>query len=236
MELSFHTITNGNKERIKSTTKALLKYNLHTKLHHFDKHPTNGRLGCFLSHIQLFKYAKKHCMEYICITEDNLTFVSHRISKYLLNHLYQFIESNSTWNIIILGGWYIPLTLVDKTSYKSIYNTKSIHGTSCYIIHKRLYTNILKCYKNFTDEHIDKYIMEMAYPESYILYPLLFRRNNIIPTSNTYFSNSIVNGYYYILCSKSTHKFMEYYATHYFHVWVLCFCIILLFIFAYVLH
>ena len=229
MDLVFHTITNGNKDRITSTKKSFNKYNLSSIFFYFEKHKTNGKLGCFLSHINILKYAKKHDMEYICITEDNLIYNHHTI-KTISKHITQFITTNSTWNILILGGWYIPFSTVENTIYPSIYKTRSIHGTSCYIIHKRFYTKIIEDYKNHTDEHIDAYLMRTAQPQAYIVYPLLFRRNNFIPTTNSYFSNEIVNGYYYIAFSKKVHKWIEYFATNQFLLWLVSCGIIILFL------
>jgi GR25 family glycosyltransferase involved in LPS biosynthesis len=227
MNLEFHTITNGDKDRINSTKKAFKRYGLSTTFFHFKKHPTNGKLGCFLSHIKMFKYAYKHNMEYICISEDNLTTISTRL-KSIYKNIETFITTHPNWNMLLIGGWYIPLATVEPTIYHSIYKTNSIHGTSCYIIHKRFYTKILKQYTSHIDEHIDAYLMRKAQPCAYILSPLLFRRNNIIPTSNTYFSNEIVNGYYYMICSKSAHNMMEYYATNHIVFWSIAIIIILL--------
>lgn len=235
MNLQFHTITNGNKDRINSTKRAFERYGLSTTFIHFKKHPTNGKLGCFLSHIKLFKYAQKHDMEYICISEDNLTNNFTRL-KSIDKNIEKFITTHSSWNILIIGGIYHPLVTVEPTIYNSIYKTNSIHGLCCYIIHKRFYTKILKQYTSHIDEHIDAYLMRKAQPRAYILSPLLFLRNNIIPTSNTYFSNSIVNGYYYIVCSKSAHNMMQYYATNHIVFWsigiiIILLCIILWFLY-----
>jgi len=235
MKIPFYSITNGNQERIACTTKALMNYGITTEFFHFEKHKTNGKVGCFLSHISMYKYALAHDMEYICITEDNLT-TSSRMSTSIKKHIHRFITTHPTWNIIVLGGWYIPFSTVEHTTYPSIYKTSSIHGTSCYIIHKRFYTTILKQYKSHINEHIDAYIMREAQPQAYIIYPLLFRRNNIIPTSNTYFSNDIVNGYYYITCSKDAHRTMEYFATNHITIWLVSCGIVLLCILLWFLH
>jgi GR25 family glycosyltransferase involved in LPS biosynthesis len=208
----FHTITNGDENRIKKTKEAFEHYHLKNEFHYFMKHPTNGRLGCFLSHIKLFKYAKKHGMEYIFISEDNLS-INHKINK---RELYDFMHQSSSWNIIILGGWLIPFVTFNTTPYSSIFKTSSIHGTSAYVIHKRFYEPILKQYSTHQLEHIDAYLMSQAQPHAYIVSPLMFYRNNCIPTTNSYYiPNQIVDYYYYFTFSKTVRHFFEYYSIHY---------------------
>jgi len=228
LQQPFHIITNGNRKRITCTKKSLEKYGLESKIFQFERHPTNGRLGCFHSHINLYKYAQHNNLEYIIICEDSIIHTMKRIPKKIQEEVYHLL-TKPNWNIILLGGWFIPFTRFTKTNYSSIYKTNSIHGTSCYIIHKRFYSLILKDYTNHFDEHIDKYLMDKSDNKAYIVSPVIFTRNNVIPTSNTYFSNKIVNMYYYINCSKSLSDFWQYYAVHYEKIWLL-FIILLLFL------
>ena len=222
----FHTITNGDENRINKTKEAFEHYNLKNIFHHIPKHPTDGRLGCFLSHIKLFKYAEKHGMEYIFISEDNLS-INNNINKLELD---DFMRNSSSWAIIILGGWLIPFVTFTTTSYTSIFKTSSIHGTSAYVIHKRLYKPILKHYKKHQTEHIDSYIMKCAKSHAYIVSPLIFYRNNTIPTTNSYYiPNKIIDYYYYINCSKHARTFFEYYSIHYESILLLVILIIFMF-------
>lgn len=222
----FHTITNGDKNRIKKTKEAFEYFNLKNKFHYFPKHPSNGRLGCFLSHIKLFRYAEKKGMDYIFISEDNLS-INNKIN---FIELEDFMLKSSSWNIIILGGWLIPFVTFTNTSYTSIFKTSSIHGTSAYVIHKRLYLPILNQYKKYLSKHIDAYLMEFAQPHAYILSPLVFYRNNNIPTTNSYFiPNDLVNYYYYFTCSKMVRSCFEYYSVHYESIFLLIILIICMF-------
>ena len=225
-DIVFHTITNGDENRIKKTKEAFDHFNMKHTFHYIPKHPSNGRIGCFLSHIKLFKYAKKHGMDYIFISEDNLS-INNKINKIELE---DFMAKSSSWNIIIIGGWLISFVTFTNTSYTSIYKTSSIHGTSAYVIHKRFYEPILKQYKKHLSEHVDAYLMRMAQPYAYILSPLTFYRNNTIPTTNSYIlPNKIIDYYYYIAYSKHIRDFFEYYSIHYESIFLLIILLISLF-------
>jgi GR25 family glycosyltransferase involved in LPS biosynthesis len=191
-----HVITNGDKVRIKQTITALETYNLSYKLHEIPRHPTNGRLGCFLSHITLYRYAQKHNMDYICIAEDNIC-SSHNIEHYhSIQKDLQLVQQTS-WEIIYLGGW---ITVVFgkyySTPYTTLYETHNPHGLSFYLIHKRLYQPILSCYKKYSQPnditHIDTVINVLA-KKSYVAVPLLFYRDYQLKTTNLYTSYPLVN-------------------------------------------
>jgi GR25 family glycosyltransferase involved in LPS biosynthesis len=224
-----HVITNGDKKRLHYTKKALSNYKLKSKIFTFPRHPTNGKKGCFLSHIHLYKYAQQNDLEYIIICEDSIIHTLNAIPKKTQEEI-NILLNKPDWNIILLGGWFIPFTRFGKTTYSSIYKTTSIHGTSCYIIHKRLYTSILENDVDTIDEHIDRYLIEKAGTEAYIISPVIFTRNNIIPTTNTYFSNFIANIFYYINCSSILSNFWQYYAVHYVKVWIIILAIIIIII------
>ena len=169
-------------------------------------------MGCFQSHVHLYKFAHQHDMEYIGIAEDNSIHMHDTLPASVVLNVNQLLPTQD-WDLILLGGWFIPFSRYTHTSYPSLYKTTSIHGTSCYIIHKRLYTKILATYEHHLDKHIDAYLMNQS-ASCYMVSPLLFRRNNTIPTSNTYFSNAIVNAFYYINCSRTATLMWEFYSIH----------------------
>jgi len=226
--LCFHIITNGNPDRIETTRTAFETYGLKFQWEHSDKHPTNGKRGCFLSHIKLFRHAKKEGMEYIAIAEDNLIQMHDRIPSSVAREVAALLPTNE-WGLVLLGGWFVPFSSYGARHGTTLYKTSSIHGTSCYIIHRRLYLSILEHYKPHLDEHIDAYLMN-ASPCSYIVAPLLFRRNNTTPTSNTYFSNTVVNWFYYINCSRAATVWWEFYSIHALSIQTVFLVLVLLFL------
>lgn len=201
-----HIITNGDKDRIKQTINAIKTYNLSYKLHEIPRHPTNGRLGCFLSHIKLYRYAKKHNMDYICIAEDNIC-SSNNIEHYqnIQNDL-QLVQKTS-WEIIYLGGWITNMFgQYYSTPYSTLYDTHDTHGLSFYMIHKQLYQKMLLYYKNYIKpndiQHID-YVINLLAKKPYVSVPLLFYRDYQLKTNNLYSSCVLFNNvlsfvhYYY---------------------------------------
>jgi hypothetical protein len=204
--LTVHIITNGDKNRINKTIDAIQSYHLSYKIHTIPKHKTNGRLGCFLSHITLYQYAKKHKLQWICISEDNICSANIKEYNTILEDISK-VQKSSSCEVLYIGGWITnPFRIYTKTNYSTLYETNSTHGTSFYMIHKQLYERILSSYKKYctdtTCDHIDNVITLLA-KRQYVCCPFLFYRNNQIKTTNLYFSNSISNNllgsfhYYY---------------------------------------
>lgn len=193
---TIHIISNGDDSRIKATIKALKSYDFSYQIHLIPRHPTNGRLGCFLSHIKLYRYANKHNLDYICIAEDNIC-SSNLLKEY--NKIKNDIENviKQPWEVIYLGGWITsPFIFYQATSFSTLYETHTTHGTSFYMIHRNLYQKILSSYKRHIQpnniEHIDVVINLLA-KKPYVSVPLLFYRDYQIKSTNLYFSNPTYN-------------------------------------------
>ena len=196
MLFTVHVITNGDPSRIEQTSNALKEYDLSYEIHTIPRHPTDGRLGCFLSHIQLYEYAKKNDMNWIVIAEDNLITHPKSDAKHLqsvrqLHHVYEWIDKNE-WEIIYLGGWVKPFIRYTKTSMPWLYGTHSTHGTSFYIIHKRFYERVLETYQKHTSEHIDDFMNSIAH-QPFVLVPFVGYRNPYLNTTNRYFDTPWIN-------------------------------------------
>lgn len=236
MRLHFHVITNGDPERIELTKEAFDTFAISHEFHHFEKNKRDGKLGCFESHIKMLEYARDKQLDYICIAEDNIMVVNKKINRLVHLELNELIET-SKWNIIICGGWFIPFTMCTSTSFQYIYKTTSIHGTSCYIIHKRFYKKILESYHKHMNEHIDYFYMSKAKKHAYILNPFLFRRNNRLATTNSYLINSVVDMYQYINCSDRAIRGWSFYSKHYkLILYLILFIILLLFCIIYIIY
>ena len=226
--IPIYTITNGDETRKKKTIESFHIYGLKPRFIHFPRNLANGKLGCFMSHIEMFKYAHSRNMDFICISEDNIISNGKKIPTEIDDELKQFIKKEPKWNMIILGGFFHPSYLVTSTSYSSIYQTSYVHGTSCYIIHKRLYKRMIRYYSSYKDFHIDWVLSFLSKGHSYIVHPLFFYRNGELPTTNRYFSNTIVNYYYYLFYNKPVQYALEKYSIFYIYIW-LCISIVLFF-------
>ena len=61
----------------------------------------NGHIGCSKSHIQILKEAATQNYEYVCILEDDVSFLNPQETKDKLNKI---MKKNINWDVIILGG------------------------------------------------------------------------------------------------------------------------------------
>lgn len=212
--LRFYVITNGNENRMKLTEDAYSTYKLNMEWVRIPKHPTNGRIGCFESHIQVLRYAKQKDLDYICVAEDNVITTNQTIRTRVQHSVMKFIQHHPDWKLFLLGGFYHPFNILKQTSYPYIYTTHSIHGAQCYVIHRRLYNAVLDTYQAHLHRHYDAYLVEQAVGQTYILSPLLFYRNPTLSTTNTYWSNYLINFYYKCAYSKPIRDTFETYAIH----------------------
>ena len=227
--LTVHVITNGDPIRMAATTATFNTYKLAYTFHHFEKHPTDGRLGCYLSHIALFNYAKKNNMEYIAIAEDNLKPTAITLDPRVNKEIQTYLATPS-WNILLMGGFTLPFDRYSKSGYSYIYNTPQIHGTSFYIIHRQLYEKVLDHFNPKCDEIIDMHINRIG-GSSHVLYPLLFHRDNSISTTLRYLwdptLNTIVSYILNILRDSHVIRLMEDLAYYWIYFYLtVCICIL----------
>lgn len=187
MNVKIHVITNGDQERIKKTSNALENYGMTFEFHTFPKHPTNGRHGCYESHIKMYEYALQHSMDWIAIAEDNIVCAQESIPISLKSDIKKVLKQDE-WEIILFGGWVKPFIRYKKTD-SSLFETHDTHGTSFYFIHKRLYKKMLKHY-TFREDHIDNILNQIS--KRPLVSHFLFYRDYQIQTSNTYFTNSFL--------------------------------------------
>jgi GR25 family glycosyltransferase involved in LPS biosynthesis len=228
MNVTIHVITNGDQERIKKTSDALESYGLTFEFHTFPKHPTNGRHGCYQSHIKMYEYARQHNMDWIAIAEDNIVCAQESIPTTLDRDIKKVLKQNE-WEIILFGGWVKPFIRYKKTEYPTLFETHDTHGTSFYFIHKRLYKKMLKHY-SFREDHIDNILNQVA--NTPLVSQFLFYRDYQIQTSNTYFSNSFLQSglsyFHYYYRRPCIMNLLQQFATNWEIVYL---CLIIVFIF-----
>ena len=80
----------------------------------------NGEIGCFLSHINIWKKALKRKYKYILILEDDIIFTDN--FKNNLIKYYNQVPDN--WDIIHLGGSRIKGKLINKNIIKPVFDEK----------------------------------------------------------------------------------------------------------------
>lgn len=150
----------------------------------FNKHEV-GWKGCLDSHINIYKYAEKNNLDFILVLEDNVCLSPTANLKF--NSLYNIMNKNTDWDTIILGGFISPFSECDTTEYTDLYKTDCIHGTSCYAIHKRLFSKLIVEYENKKiNSPIDVYLSTFR---QYIFRPLIFHHRVVDSTVNTHLNS-----------------------------------------------
>lgn len=170
-----HLITlNETKDREARAVAQLEEARVKYRVHKFDRHQI-GWKGCIESHLEV--YRRNITEPYILVCEDNIQIADKtRILKHLHDpnsDLNRFLQT-PLWGIIIIGGYILrPWDYCQKTEFPSIYETRNNnHGTVAYIIHSRLYKEILRLNDiSPINVHFDIFISGYT---THIYNPLLF--------------------------------------------------------------
>jgi hypothetical protein len=100
-----------------------------------------GNVGCTLSHIRCIELAKARGWPQVLICEDDITFID---SGVFLTSLGKFLESESSWDVLVLGGNNCPPFSVISEYYVRVHN---IQTTTGYIVRKEYYDVLLANFK-----------------------------------------------------------------------------------------
>jgi len=171
-------------ERTKYVEDLLINNNFKYKLFKFSRHEIPWK-GCLNSHIFLYREALKKNLDYIIILEDNVT-LSHKYDKSKYENLFKIANTKKDWDVIIFGGFIMPLSACHSTEYPELFKTIDNYGngTSAYLISKKGYIKALLDYdKQKINIPIDVYLSKI---EQYIYNPILFHHRIIPSTVNSY--------------------------------------------------
>lgn len=100
----------------------------------------DGRIGCTMSHIKCLEYAIENDLDYILISEDDITFLNPVL---LENSLKNFIENVNDWDVLLLGA---NVNEVEKknNNYLKIIDAQTTTG---YIVKKHYFNTLLDNFK-----------------------------------------------------------------------------------------
>lgn len=102
---------------------------------------TAGNVGCALSHIRCIEMAKARDWPQVLICEDDITFMDAGV---FINSLGQFLESEDSWDVLVLGGNNCPPFSIISDYYVRVHN---IQTTTGYIVKKEYYDVLLANFK-----------------------------------------------------------------------------------------
>jgi len=114
-----------------------------------NKHPLGGTVGCYDSHLQLYKHCLKYNYEYALIFEDDIIINSKNI-KNILNKFFYIKKKYPLWYKINCHNWGI---ISFKCKIKDgIYMANGV-GNMCYFISRRAMQKTFETH--ITQNHID---------------------------------------------------------------------------------
>jgi GR25 family glycosyltransferase involved in LPS biosynthesis len=102
---------------------------------------TAGNVGCALSHIRCIEMAKARGWPQVLICEDDITFMDASV---FMTSLGQFLESEISWDVLVLGGNNCPPFSIISDYYVRVHN---IQTTTGYIVKKEYYDVLLANFK-----------------------------------------------------------------------------------------
>lgn len=184
--LPIHLITlEETPERERQARQELSKYPFEVQVHRF-KRQSPGWKGCIDSHLQIFQHGEDTDAEMLWIAEDNLLAAHDSFPTEKYENLTRFMEKCPNWGIIFVGGYILrPWDYCQETIYPQVYETRNNnHGTISYIIHKRLYKEILALHRfSPINIHYDIFLTQQS--KCYIYNPLLFyHAHNVVSNVN----------------------------------------------------
>jgi len=125
--------------------------------------PTNGALGCSLSHIKSLEFFLEHPeWNTYMILEDDFTFVSDNIHNYVI----ELCDMIPRFDMILLAYGHDNLSY-EITNLSSIHKVRSSQTTSGYIIHRDYAPILLQNFKESSNLIIQKGNHHEAYLDQY---------------------------------------------------------------------
>jgi GR25 family glycosyltransferase involved in LPS biosynthesis len=135
-------------EEMKQLNDLIEYYNLGSPIHperiEAVNNPSNGAIGCTMSHIRCIELAKQRNLPYVCIFEDDVMFTQ---PKLFLTRLKRFEEEfDAKWDVLLLGAHITRRKWYREQSYcQQVYNAST---TTAYIVQQHYYDTLLENFKS----------------------------------------------------------------------------------------
>ena len=104
--------------------------------------PASGKVGCTMSHIKCLELAKKRDYEYVCICEDDITFINTDKFNEQINKFY--MDKTIQWDVLILGGNNVPPYQQTSEYCARVFNCQTTTG---YVVKKQMYDILIQNFK-----------------------------------------------------------------------------------------
>ena len=159
-------------DRNESAIQELSKIGIHNPNRFSAIKKDNGAIGCFMSHLEVLKYARDRNIPYVTIFEDDVLFLE---PKETLEKLDRIVNSDIEWDVILLGGNnYPPYQKINEDCIK-------INNCQCctaYIVKQSYYDTLINHWQKGLDKLIEtkdvpKYALD-------IYWKILQKKDNFI--------------------------------------------------------
>ena len=134
----------------------------------------NGRIGCSMSHLKCLQIAKENNWPHLLICEDDILFLKPDLFK---RNLTKFLESNISWDVVLLAGNNIPPYQRICEEYIKVSRCQT---TTAYLIKSHYYDTLMNNIKigmqllmreptNHIMYAIDKYWFQLQLKDNWFL-------------------------------------------------------------------
>jgi len=179
-------VDNEYSDEIKKITYPSVQYTIKNGRFSHNNIGTKGAIGCYLSHVTLWKMLLESDEDMFLIFEDDVD-INENIND-IENKINKTLNSMSTfdWNIIYLG--FFDTTTINMSQNPEIYFRKPknmVYGTHAYLINKEGARKLLEKAIPIVDQ-IDSYISYMALLNNINVYEtseVFFIQNNLSKTT-----------------------------------------------------
>lgn len=178
----------NREDRFLNAKKQFNKINVLNKVNFIrpNKHELGGRVGCYDSHLQLYRHCINNGYDYALIFEDDICIINKNIEKTLKNLEY-IMNNNKDWDLMLCHDSGV-FQIYEKIN-KNLYNGKSLF-TPCYFISKNAMKEMLL--EGITKNHIDNQLQfKFNSKNIYISRPGLVKTISLGTDNSDYGNNNL---------------------------------------------
>jgi GR25 family glycosyltransferase involved in LPS biosynthesis len=206
-----------------------------------NKNPISGRIGCFMSHINVITKAYEEGHNKILIFEDDII-PTESYNETTLQYIINYLNSNNDCEYFQLGYTILPHELL--TFARAPFLSKNVikytgNTTHAYIINKKGMKRVIDTWETYKDMQIDLYYKEIFINRSASVCPMMFDQNFCIandnekPSSIYYTIMRNVSCYVTFIKLMHTITYLKVYLYTYYLLFVLLFIILLLLLYGF---
>lgn len=157
-----------------------------------ERDPSGGEIGCFKSHIAVIKAAYDAGHSKVLVLEDDII-KTKSYDSIDYNEIMQFIQTNSSWEMIQLSWFDFANTLFVPKTYPYVHLSQfgSVLASS-YIINRKGMERILQTYKNYLAINpVDEYYKIIFNKTMWNVSPIPFDQDRTSQRNNKWFNEFI---------------------------------------------